>query len=80
MVESSGNWYRDTGEVVDYVDIVIAARVLYLQNTDQLDAAIIVDKLPVAEKLGLFEIDDDGLYFYEHAKPEIDDMQRRSPV
>ncbi|MCP4188798.1 MAG: HDOD domain-containing protein [Gammaproteobacteria bacterium] len=76
VVEFSGNWYRDTGEVADYVDIVIAARILYLQNTDQLDAAIIVDKLPVAEKLGLFEIDDYGLYFYEQAKQEIDDMQR----
>ncbi|MCP4492254.1 MAG: HDOD domain-containing protein [Gammaproteobacteria bacterium] len=76
VVESSGNWNRNTGKVADYVDIVIAARIVYLKNIDQLDEAIIIDTLPVVEKLGLFKTDDDGLYFFEQAKQEIADMQR----
>ncbi len=76
VVEFSDNWNRDTGKDADYVDIVIAAKILYSQSTDQLNEAILVDKLPVAEKLSLFEIDDDGLYFYEQVRKETADMQR----
>ncbi len=75
VVEFADNWYRDTGQDADYVDIVIAAKILHHQHTDKLDEAIKVDKLPVAEKLGLFEINNSGLPFYEQAKQEVADMQ-----
>ena len=76
VVELSESWYRDSGERADYADIVIAARLLYLEQTSQLDESVIIDRVPVAEKLGLLEIDDYGLDFYEQASQEIEDMQQ----
>jgi len=76
VVELSDNWYRDSGEKADYVDIVIAARLLYLEHTNQLDDSVIIDRVPVAEKLGLLELDDYGFDFYEQASQEIEDMQK----
>ncbi|MCP3687522.1 MAG: HDOD domain-containing protein [Gammaproteobacteria bacterium] len=75
VVEFFDNWNRDTGKDADYADIVIAARILYSQTTDQFDEAIMIEKLPVAKKLGLFEVDDSGLYFYQQVKQELADMQ-----
>ncbi len=76
VVELSDNWYRDSGEKADYVDIVIAARLLYLENANQLDESVTLDRVPVAEKLGLLDLDDYGFDFYEQASQEIEDMQQ----
>lgn len=74
VVESCENWYRDTQEPADYADIVIAAKLLYLQNTSQPDDSINFETVPVLEKLGLLDVDEQGLDFYTLAKSEIDDM------
>lgn len=76
VVEQAENWTRDTGERADYVDIVIAARLLYLHRTGQLDDNLVLDLLPVIKKLDLLNIDDSGLFFFEQAKQEIEDTQR----
>lgn len=76
VVESSDNWYRDSGKPVDYVDIVIAARLLYLKKTNQLDESIILEQIPVVDKLEILDVDERGLDFYSQAKAEIDDMQK----
>ncbi len=76
VVESSGNWYRDSGKPVDYVDIIIAARLMYLRNTDQLDDSIVLEQIPAVGKLDLLDVDDLGRDFYSHVESEIDDMQK----
>ena len=75
VVESCENWYRDTGESADYVDIIIAAKLLFMQKRDLLDESILFDSLPVVEKLNLLDVDKPGLDFYTMAKSEIDEMQ-----
>lgn len=76
IVEFSDNWYRDSGKPVDYVDVVIAARLLYLQKMNQLDESIILEKVPIADKLDLIDLDGRGYDFYSEARTEIDDMQK----
>jgi len=76
VVESSDNWYRDTGQPVDYVDIVSAARLLFLQETSQLDDSIVIEQIPIVDKLDLLNVDERGFDFYRQAKAEIDDMQQ----
>ena len=75
VVECSQDWYRDTGKEADYVDIVIAARLLFLAKSRQLDETINIYQLPIAEKLMLFEEDEQGLDFLEQARHEIEEMQ-----
>lgn len=76
VVEFSDNWYRDSGKPADYVDVVIAARLLYLQKMNQLDESIVLEKVPIADKLDLIDLDGRGCDFYSEAKAEIDDMQK----
>ena len=76
IVEQAENWTRDTEKPADYVDMVIASRLLYLHRMGQLDETIVLDQLPVIRKLNLLDIDDSGLFFYQRAHKEIDDMQR----
>ena len=75
VVECSQDWYRDTGKEADYVDIVIAARLLFFKKTNQLDESINIYQLAVADKLKLFGEDEYGLDFLDQAKNEIDEMQ-----
>ncbi len=74
IVEQARNWGRDTGVAPDYCDVVIAARLLYLQQRN----ALPVPKLrgiPVIEKLKLLEFDDQGNYFMDKANERIGEMQ-----
>ncbi len=76
VVEQAENWNRDTSEAIDYADIVIASRLIYLNKDELLNNAVNFESLPIVKKLKLFEVDDAGLYFFEQAQFEIDDMQR----
>lgn len=76
IVELSNQWHRDTGQPVDYVDIVIAARLLFMEKSGQLDESIVIHQLPIAEKLDLYRIDDNGYDFLDQAEQEIEDMLR----
>lgn len=76
VVEQAENWNRDTGEDIDYADVVIASRLIFLNKKALLDNTVNLENLPLMKKLNLLEIDDDGLYFFEQAQFEIDDMQR----
>ena len=75
VVEQSENWQRDSGETIDYCDVLIAARLLYRQQQDRLPVDSL-HGLPVIEKLQLFEFDDDGQFFMDKAEQEIEDMQQ----
>ena len=76
VVEQAENWNRDTGEAIDYADVVIASRLIYLNKKELLNNSVSLENLPLMKKLNLLEIDDDGLYIFERAQFEIDDMQR----
>ena len=75
IVEQAENWQRDTGEVADYCDVVITARLLYLRERGELPE-LRLDKVPVIEKLKLLEFDDDGHFFMDNAELEIEEMQK----
>ncbi|MFV2032918.1 MAG: HDOD domain-containing protein, partial [Gammaproteobacteria bacterium] len=76
VVEHAENWNRDTGKPADYADLVIASRLLYLHRAGQLDENIVLNQLPVMKKLNLLDIDNSGMFFFEQAQQEIDDMQK----
>lgn len=76
VVEQAENWNRDTGEAIDYADIVIASRLIYLNKEALLNNTVNFESLPLVKKLNLFDVDDAGFYFFEKAQFEIDDMQR----
>lgn len=76
VVEQAENWNRDTGEPIDYADIVIASRLIYLNKDALLNNTVNFENLPLVKKLNLFDVDDAGQYFFEKAQFEIDDMQR----
>ena len=75
IVEHAKNWTRNSGDTVDYCDVVIAARLLYLQEKDELPVDNL-QKLPVIQKLRLTEFDDDGQFFMDKADEQIQEMNK----
>lgn len=75
VVEQAENWQRNTAAKVDYCDVLIAARLLYRQQQNNLPVDSL-HGLPVIEKLQLFEFDVDGQFFMDKAEQEIEDMQQ----
>lgn len=75
LVEQAENWQRDTGEAIDYCDVLIAARLIYLSETGDLPV-FNLDEVPVIRKLRLHEYDDEGQFFMDKAKEQVEDMQR----
>ncbi len=75
IVEHGENWIRNTDGSADYCDVVIAARLLYLQEKDELPVEHL-QKLPVIQKLQLTEFDDDGHFFMDKAKMQIEEMNK----
>lgn len=75
MVENSRNWQRNTEKTVDYVDIIIAARLIYLEQQGFAPVDNI-DELAVIKKLHLHEYDDDGNFFMDKAEDKIEQMQK----
>jgi len=75
IVENASNWQRDTGEQSDYCDIVIAARLLYLDSIGELPVERL-SKVPVISKLRLTEHDADGQYFMDRAEQKIAEMNK----
>lgn len=75
IVEQSDNWHRDSDKPADYCDVVIAARLIYLHDQDELPVERL-GGLPVIEKLRLLEFDDNGDFFIDNARLEIEEMQR----
>ena len=76
VVDQADNWNRDTGLKADYADIVIAARIIYLHQTGQLDENLDFELLPLMKKLNLVEVDSRGRYFFDKAQDEINAMQQ----
>jgi HD-like signal output (HDOD) protein len=76
VIEQAENWSRDTHEAIDYADIVIASRLIYLNKEGLLSNTINFESLPLVKKLNLLDKNDAGLYFFETALFEIDDMQQ----
>ena len=75
IIEQSEKWQRDTGQQADYCDVVIAARLIYLQDQKQLPVDNL-ERLPVILKLGLMEHEGEGNYFMKKAEHEIEAMQK----
>ncbi len=75
IVEQSQNWTRNSGETIDYCDVIIAARLLFLQQKDELPVESL-QKLPVIQKLRLTEFDDDGHYFMDKAAEQVEEMNK----
>jgi HD-like signal output (HDOD) protein len=75
IIEQSTNWTRDTGKPADYVDLVIAARLLYLDDTGDLPVSTLND-LPIVNKLDLLAIDGDGQTFIDYTREKVEAMQQ----
>ncbi len=75
IVEHAQNWHRNSGESVDYCDIVIAARLLFLMERDELPVDNL-DELPVIKKLRLMDFDNDGHFFMDKAQLQIEEMNK----
>jgi HD-like signal output (HDOD) protein len=75
VVESCEQWYRDTGGPVDYVDVVIAAKLLFRQKRNLLNDSMTFATIPIVEKLNLLDPGKPGLDFYVMARSEIEEMQ-----
>jgi HD-like signal output (HDOD) protein len=76
VIEQADNWNRDTGEAIDYADIVIASRLIYLNKEGLLNNTFNFESLPLVKKLNLLDVDNEGRYFFQNAQFETDDMQR----
>ncbi|MDH5353597.1 MAG: HDOD domain-containing protein [Gammaproteobacteria bacterium] len=76
VVEHSNQWHRDTGQPADYVDIIIASKLLFMEKSGQLDESIVIHQLPIANKLDLYRIDDYGYDFLDQVEQEVADMQQ----
>ncbi len=74
LIEQCGNFTRDTGQQIDYADVIIGARIIYLHQRHLLDPEIDVRELPIVNKLKLFEMNDEGEYLVDIAKRELDTM------
>ncbi|MCP4078312.1 MAG: HDOD domain-containing protein [Gammaproteobacteria bacterium] len=75
IVEQSHNWTRNTGEAIDYCDVIIAARLLFMQQKGELPVDDL-QKLAVIQKLRLTEFDDDGHYFMDKATEQIEEVNK----
>jgi HD-like signal output (HDOD) protein len=76
VAEQGDNWSRNTGKAVDYVDIIIGSKLIYLQQTQGLDEGLDFNNVPVIRKLGLDDLDGNGQYLYERAAQQVNDMQQ----
>ena len=78
IIENRENWSRDTKQEADYTDIIIAARLIYLQehSSEEVPPQENINEAPVMRKLGLHGYDQEGHYFMEKARREIADMQK----
>ncbi len=74
IIEHCNDFSRDTGERADYADMIVGARVIYLEQRNLLDPDINVRALPIVSKLRLFEMDEEGNYLVDIAKRELDTM------
>jgi len=78
IVENRDNWERDTKQEIDYTDVIIAAKLIYKQDQQEVVEISVerIDELPVMRKLGLHKFDDEGHFFMDKAQLEIAEMQK----
>ncbi len=74
IVEQVKNWTRDTGEKADYCDVVIAARLIYLQKLGESPVENLSD-LPIIKKLNLLEFDEEGNFFIDKVDKQVEEMR-----
>lgn len=74
IIEQGKDWYRDTGEQADYVDVVIAAGLLYRKSIGSCPVDFLAE-IAVINKLELLQHDEDGSYFLQQAREQAADMQ-----
>jgi HD-like signal output (HDOD) protein len=74
IVEQAKNWTRDTGEQADYCDVVIAARLIYMQKLGESPVENL-SELPVIKKLNLLEFDEEGNFFIDKVEEQVEEMR-----
>ncbi len=74
LIEQSGNFYRDSQSRIDYADVIIGARLIYLDQHHRLDKEINIRELPIVSKLELLDMNEEGEYLVDIAKRELDTM------
>ena len=74
VVEQARNWTRDTGEKADYCDVVIAARLIYLQKLGQSPLENL-SELAIVRKLNLLELDENGHFFMDKVDEQVEEMR-----
>jgi HD-like signal output (HDOD) protein len=74
IVEQAKNWTRDTGEKADYCDVVIAARLIYMQKNGESPVENF-SELPIIKKLNLLDFDDEGNFFIDKVDEEVEQMR-----
>ena len=74
IVEQKNNWTRDTGNEADYCDVVIAARLVYLQKQGESPVEKL-DDLAVIKKLKLMDFDEDGHFFLDKVDDQVEEMR-----
>lgn len=74
VVEQARNWTRDTGEKADYCDVVIAARLIYLQKLGQSPMENL-SELAIVRKLNLLELDENGHFFMDKVDDQVEEMR-----
>lgn len=75
IVEFATQWDRDSGERADYCDIVLAARLIYLQGKGESPVEHL-SELPVIQKLNLLDFDEEGQFFIDKAQDQIREMRQ----
>ncbi len=74
IVEQKNNWTRDTGNEADYCDVVIAARLVYLQKQGESPVEKL-DDLAVVKKLKLMDFDEEGHFFLDKVDDQVEEMR-----
>jgi HD-like signal output (HDOD) protein len=74
IIGQATNWARDTGQKADYCDVVIAARLIYLQKRGESPVENLND-LPIIKKLNLLEFDEDGIFLIDKVEEQVEEMQ-----
>ncbi|MBL7004465.1 MAG: HDOD domain-containing protein [Gammaproteobacteria bacterium] len=74
-IENAENWTRDTGDQLDYCDILIAARLLcYYESGNIAKSLPPMEKIPVINKLGILDHYASLEVYLKHAKEDISSM------
>lgn len=74
IIKQRNDFSRDTGKKVDYADVIIGARLVFLERQGLLDGDINMRELPIVSKLRLLDMNEEGEYLVDLARRELETM------